>query len=56
MKNLQQKSIPLAKTFEDNPKAVHVHAEIENKKGNLIPGMYIQGKNSSREQQDKSIT
>ena len=34
----------VSKTFEDNPKAVHVHAEIENKKGNLIPGMYIQGK------------
>ncbi|MGH1384009.1 efflux RND transporter periplasmic adaptor subunit [Kordia sp.] len=34
----------VSKTFEQNPKAVHVHAEIENKKGNLIPGMYIQGK------------
>jgi cobalt-zinc-cadmium efflux system membrane fusion protein len=34
----------VGKTFEDNPKAVHIHAEIENKKGNLIPGMYIQGK------------
>ncbi|SIR32471.1 efflux RND transporter periplasmic adaptor subunit [Maribacter ulvicola] len=34
----------VGKTFEDTPKAVHVHAEIENKKGNLIPGMYIKGK------------
>ncbi len=34
----------VSKTFEDNPKAIHVHAEIENKKGNLIPGMYIKGK------------
>ena len=34
----------VSKTFEDNPKALHVHAEIENKKGNLIPGMYIKGK------------
>jgi len=34
----------VGKTFEDNPKALHLHAEIENKKGNLIPGMYIQGK------------
>lgn len=34
----------VSKTFEDNPKAVHVHAEIVNKKGNLIPGMYIKGK------------
>tara|TARA_B110000037_G_scaffold29030_1_gene34603 strand:- start:16743 stop:17948 length:1206 start_codon:yes stop_codon:yes gene_type:complete len=34
----------VSKTFEDSPKALHVHAEIENKKGNLIPGMYIQGR------------
>jgi cobalt-zinc-cadmium efflux system membrane fusion protein len=34
----------VSKTFEDNPKAVHVHAEIENKRGSLIPGMYIQGR------------
>ncbi|AOW18655.1 efflux transporter periplasmic adaptor subunit [Polaribacter vadi] len=34
----------VSKTFEDNPKALHVHAEIENKKGNLIPGMYIKGR------------
>ena len=34
----------VSKTFEENPKAVHVHAEIENKAGNLIPGMYIKGR------------
>ena len=34
----------VGKTFEENPKAIHVHAEIENKNGNLIPGMYIRGK------------
>ncbi|WP_242132065.1 efflux RND transporter periplasmic adaptor subunit [Aestuariivivens marinum] len=34
----------VSKTFEDNPKAVHVHAEIKNKSETLIPGMYIQGK------------
>src|SRR5690606_25636026 len=33
----------VGKMFEESPKAVHVHAEIENKKGNLIPGMYIKG-------------
>lgn len=33
----------VGKMFEQSPKAVHVHAEIENKKGNLIPGMYIKG-------------
>jgi len=41
---LTAKIYSVGKTFEDNPKAVHIHAEIENKKGNLIPGMYIQGK------------
>ncbi|MCG2460992.1 efflux RND transporter periplasmic adaptor subunit [Flavobacteriaceae bacterium F89] len=34
----------VGKSFEDNPKAIHSHADIENKRGNLIPGMYIQGK------------
>ena len=34
----------ISKTFEQNPKALHVHAEIENKEGNLIPGMYIKGR------------
>ncbi len=33
----------VSKTFEQDPKAVHVHAEIENKGGELIPGMYIKG-------------
>lgn len=34
----------VSKTFEQEPKAVHVHAEINNKQENLIPGMYIQGR------------
>lgn len=34
----------VGKAFEQNPKAVHLHAEIENKQGVLIPGMYAQGK------------
>lgn len=34
----------VGKTFEDSPKAIHIHADIENKKGDLIPGMYIHGK------------
>lgn len=33
----------VGKKFEKDPKAVHVHAEIENKTGKLIPGMYIKG-------------
>ncbi|GAA0564542.1 efflux RND transporter periplasmic adaptor subunit [Chitinophaga japonensis] len=34
----------VGKLFEQNPKTVHVHAEIDNKKDMLIPGMYINGK------------
>ena len=45
----------VSKTFEDNPKAVHVHAEIENKKGNLIPGMYIHGKIQVDNTQTKAL-
>ena len=43
-KELTAEIYSVGKTFEQNPKAVHVHAEIENKEGNLIPGMYIQGR------------
>lgn len=34
----------VGKSFEQNPKAIHIHAEIENKKGLLIPGMYVRGR------------
>ncbi len=41
---LSAKIFAVGKSFEQNPKAVHVHAEIENKKGLLISGMYITGR------------
>ncbi|MDO5978220.1 efflux RND transporter periplasmic adaptor subunit [Flavivirga spongiicola] len=31
----------VGKSFEEGPKALHIHAEIENKDKNLIPGMYV---------------
>ncbi|MCT4623301.1 MAG: efflux RND transporter periplasmic adaptor subunit [Schleiferiaceae bacterium] len=34
----------VGKAFEENPKAIHLHAEIENKKGLLLPGMYARGR------------
>jgi cobalt-zinc-cadmium efflux system membrane fusion protein len=43
-KELTAEIYSVGKTFEQNPKAIHVHAEIENKESNLIPGMYIQGR------------
>ncbi|WP_340152430.1 efflux RND transporter periplasmic adaptor subunit [uncultured Marivirga sp.] len=42
--NLSAKIYSVGKKFEQNPKAVHVHAEIEQKKNFLIPGMYINAK------------
>lgn len=43
-KELEAEIYSVSQTFEQDPKAVHVHAEIENKEGGLIPGMYIKGK------------
>ena len=34
----------VGKNFEQNPKAIHIHAEIEDKKGFLLPGMYARGR------------
>jgi len=34
----------VGKTFETEPKAVHLHADIENKRGLLLPGMYVRGR------------
>ncbi len=44
---LTAKIYSVGKTFEQNPKAVHIHAEIDQKKEFLIPGMYINGKIST---------
>ncbi|MBL4745078.1 MAG: efflux RND transporter periplasmic adaptor subunit [Flavobacteriaceae bacterium] len=34
----------ISPVFEENPRALHIHADIKNSKKNLIPGMYIQGR------------
>lgn len=41
---LRAKIISVGKRFEESPRAVHVHAEIEEKEQNLVAGMYIKGK------------
>lgn len=33
----------VGKSFERDPKALHLHAEIEQKEGLLLPGMYVRG-------------
>ncbi len=37
----------VGKSFEQNPKAVHVHASFKHKGNGLIPGMYITGRIST---------
>jgi membrane fusion protein, heavy metal efflux system len=34
----------IGKTFETDPKALHVHADMNNKNGDLLPGMYVEGR------------
>ncbi|UTW61965.1 efflux RND transporter periplasmic adaptor subunit [bacterium SCSIO 12741] len=34
----------VGKAFEEDPKAIHLHADIENKQGHLIPGTYVSGR------------
>lgn len=41
---LEAKIYSVGKAFEQEPKAIHLHAEIENKEGLLIPGMYVRGR------------
>jgi cobalt-zinc-cadmium efflux system membrane fusion protein len=43
-KELEATIYSVGKAFEQGPKAIHIHAEIENKEGLLIPGMYIRGR------------
>lgn len=43
-KELVAKIYSVGKSFEQEPKALHVHAEIENKDHNLLPGMYVSAK------------
>lgn len=38
------KIFSVGKNFEDDPKAVHVHADIDGSTESLIPGMYIEGR------------
>jgi cobalt-zinc-cadmium efflux system membrane fusion protein len=45
----------VGKSFEEDPKAVHLHAEIENTDGRLIPGMYIRGRILTKEESSQVI-
>ena len=45
----------VGKAFEEEPKALHLHAEIVKKKGYLIPGMYISAQISISDKESLSI-
>ena len=50
-KRLKAEIYSVGKQFEQNPKAIHIHAEIKEKEDFLIPGMYINGKIQTEGQQ-----
>lgn len=52
---LSAKIYSVGKKFEQSPKAVHVHAEIDEKEDFLIPGMYIQGKIHTESESVKAL-
>lgn len=41
---LKAKVHSIGKTFETDPKALHIHADMDNKNGDLLPGMYVEGR------------
>lgn len=47
--------ISVSKNFEQDPKAVHVHAEIIDRPQNLVPGMYVRGRIAVDNQQTTAL-
>lgn len=43
-RELEASVYSVGKNFEQNPKAIHIHAEIDDKSGLLLPGMYARGR------------
>lgn len=43
-KLLKAKIHAIGKTFENDPKALHVHADVHNEDKELLPGMYVEGR------------
>lgn len=43
-KEMVAEILSISKNFEQEPKALHVHAEIDNRSGQLVPGMYVKGR------------
>jgi len=54
-KELEATIYSVGKSFEENPKAIHIHADIDNKEGLLIPGMYVRGRISVEDNQSYAL-
>ena len=54
-KELEATIYSVGRSFEENPKAIHLHAEIENEKGGLIPGMYVTGRILTKEAENYAL-
>ncbi len=54
-KEMTAKIYSVGKSFEEGPKALHIHAEIENKDRNLIPGMYVSARIITEENLEQAI-
>lgn len=54
-KVLQAKIFSVGKTFESDPRAIHVHAEIITPKAKLLPGMYVNGRLQVNDVEVKSL-
>ncbi len=52
---LKAKVHSIGKTFETDAKALHVHADIDNKDGDLLPGMYVEGRIVEGEKQGYAV-
>ena len=52
---LEAEIISVSKNFEQDPKAVHVHAEIISRPDNLVPGMYVSGRIAVDNQRTKAL-
>lgn len=48
-KDWEARIISIEKNFEQDPKALHVHAVIKNRTEKLVPGMYIPGRIAVKE-------
>ena len=52
---LKAKVHAIGKTFEIEPKALHVHAHMDNKNGDLLPGMYVEGRIAEGEKKGYAV-